>query len=79
LIATGGTNGPAVAIAKGLDATRPSTESGNQVSVFNRMRRAAVYLSGNEEAVYSIRASGERYAVTDTPPVRRPTTGAGGG
>jgi hypothetical protein len=37
LIATRRTNGPAVAISKGLDRDRAVDESGNQVSIFNRI------------------------------------------
>jgi len=37
LIATRHTHGPALAISKGLDRDRAVDESGNQVSIFNRI------------------------------------------
>ncbi len=80
LIATRHTRGPALAISKGLDRDRAVDESGNQVSVFNRigarpfnleeMRR--LYLRG--DAVYRVRDEPE-----ETPPPARAATRAAAG
>jgi hypothetical protein len=67
LIATRRTNGPAVAIAKGLDRDRAVDESGNQVSVFNRIGARPFTLSEMKK-LYIHPSNGERYDVTDTPP-----------
>ena len=74
LIATRHTTGPAVAIAKGLDRDRAVDESGNQVSVFNRIG-ARPFTVSEMKKLYIHPRSGERYDVTDMPPgppVQRP-------
>jgi hypothetical protein len=65
LIATRRTHGPALALSKGLDRDRAADESGNQVSVFNRM--GARPLNGEEMRRLYLR-DGAVYTVTDQPP-----------
>jgi len=65
LIATRRTHGPALALSKGLDRDRAADESGNQVSVFNRL--GARPLNGEEMRRLYLR-DGAVYTVTDQPP-----------
>jgi hypothetical protein len=65
LIATRRTRGPALALSKGLDRDRAADESGNQVSVFNRM--GARPLNAEEMRRLYLRR-GAVYTVTDQPP-----------
>jgi hypothetical protein len=65
LIATRHTHGPALALSKGLDRDRAADESGNQVSIFNRM--GARPLNGGEMRRLYLR-DGAVYTVTDQPP-----------
>jgi len=65
LIATRHTHGPALALSKGLDRDRAADESGNQVSVFNRM--GARPLNGKETRRLYLRG-GAVYTVTDQAP-----------
>jgi len=65
LIATRRTRGPAVALSKGLDRDRAADESGNQVSVFNRL--GARPFNAEEMRRLYLR-SGRLYTVTDEPP-----------
>jgi hypothetical protein len=65
LIATRHTHGPALALSKGLDRDRAADESGNQVSVFNRM--GARPLNGEEMRRLYLRG-GAVYTVTDQAP-----------
>jgi len=65
LIATRRTRGPALALSKGLDRDRAADESGNQVSVFNRM--GARPLNAEETRRLYLRG-GAVYTVTDQPP-----------
>jgi hypothetical protein len=65
LIATAHTNGPALAISKGIDRDRAVDESGNQLAVFGR--RGARPLNREEtERLYLRR--GQLYTVQDGPP-----------
>jgi len=66
LIATRHTHGPALALSKGLDRDRAADESGNQVSIFNRM--GARPLNGEEMRRLYLRDGGAVYTVTDQPP-----------
>jgi hypothetical protein len=65
LIATRRTHAPALALSKGLDRDRAADESGNQVSVFNRM--GARPLNGEEMRRLYLRG-GAVYVVSDPPP-----------
>ena len=65
LIATRHTHGPALALSKGLDRDRAADESGNQVSIFNRM--GARPLNGEEMRRLYLRGDA-LYTVTDQPP-----------
>ena len=65
LIATHHTHGPALAIAKGLDRDRAVDESGNQVSVFNRI--GARPFSLKELQKFYLR-EGRVYQVDELPP-----------
>ena len=70
LIAMRSTSGPAIALSKGLDRDRAVDESGNQVSIFNRI--GARPLNGDEVQRLFIRGN-QLYTVSDvpeTPPVR---------
>jgi hypothetical protein len=66
LVATRRTRGPAIAIAKGLDRDRAVDESGNQVSVFNRVGGRPFTLE--EMKRLYVHRDGARYEVTDVPP-----------
>ncbi len=68
LIATRRTRGPAVALSRGLDRDRAADESGNQVSVFNRLGARPF---NNEEMRRLYLRSGRLYTVTDDPPQPR--------
>jgi hypothetical protein len=70
-IATYETDGPAVALSKGLDRDRAVDESGNQIAVFGR--RGARPLNQEETKRLYMR-DGKVYTVTDSPP-GRPTGG----
>lgn len=77
LIATRRTRGPAVAVAKGLDRDRAVDESGNQVSVFNRIGSRPPTL---KEAQKLFLRDGKIYQVDDrlpNPPVNSPGLQAG--
>jgi hypothetical protein len=65
LIATRHTHGPALALSKGLDRDRAADESGNQVSVFNRI--GARPLNGEEMRRLYLRGDAV-YTVADQPP-----------
>jgi hypothetical protein len=65
LIATHHTEGPALAIAKGLDRDRAVDESGNQVSIFNRIGARPFTL---EEMQKLYLRDGQVYQVDDTLP-----------
>jgi hypothetical protein len=65
LIATRRTRGPAVALSRGLDRDRAADESGNQVSVFNRL--GARPFNGDEMRRLYLRAD-QLYTVRDDPP-----------
>jgi len=65
LIATRHTHGPALALSKGLDRDRAADESGNQVSVFNRM--GARPFNGQEMRRLYMRGDAV-YTVADQPP-----------
>ncbi len=65
LIATRRTHGAALALSKGLDRDRAADESGNQVSVFNRV--GARPLNAAEMRRLYLRG-GAVYTVTDRPP-----------
>jgi hypothetical protein len=65
LIATYRTDGPALAISKGVDRDRAADESGNQLAVFGR-RGARPF--NHEEAEQLYLRDGETYSVTDDPP-----------
>ncbi len=64
LIATARTNGPALAISKGIDRDRAVDESGNQLAVFGR--RGSRPLNLQESRRLYLR-SGTPYTVTDEP------------
>jgi hypothetical protein len=64
LIATAHTQGPALAISKGIDRDRAVDESGNQLAVFGR--RGARPLNQVEARALYLR-KGEVYTVTDEP------------
>jgi hypothetical protein len=66
LIATRQTRGPAVAVAKGLDRDRAVDESGNQISVFNRVGGRPFTLA--EMKRLFLHRDGTKYDVTDAPP-----------
>jgi len=70
LIARRHTHGPAVALSEGLDRDRAVDESGNQVSVFNRLG-ARPFTLEEMRRLYS--RDGEIFRVTDEPPP--PTAG----
>jgi hypothetical protein len=65
LIATYRTNGPALAVAKGLDRDRAVDESGNQLAVFGRLGARPFTL---EEMQRLYIRDGEGYTVSDKPP-----------
>ncbi len=65
LIATHHTHGPALAIAKGLDRDRAVDESGNQVSVFNRIGARPFTLPEMQKLYLR---DGQVYQVDETPP-----------
>jgi hypothetical protein len=65
LIARRHTHGPALALSKGLDRDRAADESGNQVSVFNRLGARPFNL---EEMRRLYLRNGKVYTVTDGPP-----------
>ena len=64
LIGTARTNGPALAISKGIDRDRAVDESGNQLAVFGR--RGARPLKLQESQRLYLR-DGKPYTVTDEP------------
>jgi hypothetical protein len=59
------THGPALALSKGLDRDRAADESGNQVSIFNRLGSRPFNL-GEMQRFYL--RGGRLYTVTDAPP-----------
>jgi len=65
VIATARTNGPALAISKGIDRDRAVDESGNQLAVFGR--RGARPFNLQEMQRFYLRDD-KLYTVTDTPP-----------
>jgi hypothetical protein len=65
LIATRHTEGPAVALSKGLDRDRAADESGHQVSVFNRLG-SRPFNAGEMRRLYIRRD--QLYTVRDEPP-----------
>lgn len=66
LIATARTQGPALAISKGIDRDRAVDESGNQLAVFGR--RGARPLNHTEmQRLYLHSSNGAFYSVTDDP------------
>jgi hypothetical protein len=64
LIATKKTHGPALAISKGLDRDRAADESGNQVSIFNRIGARPLAL---DEMQRLYLRDGRLYTVSETP------------
>ncbi len=64
LVAAYPTRGPAVGIAKGLDRDRAVDESGNQVSVFNRLGARPFTLAEMQKLYLK---NGEVYTVEDSP------------
>jgi hypothetical protein len=64
LIATYRTDGPALAISRGIDRDRAVDESGNQLAVFGR-RGARPFNRAEAEKLYL--RNGQLYTVTDTP------------
>ena len=64
LIATKHTHGPALAISKGLDRDRAADESGNQVSIFNRIGARPMTL---DEMQRLYLRDGRLYTVSETP------------
>jgi len=72
LIATFPTEGPALAIPKGLDRDRAVDESGNQLAVFGR--RGARPLSYDEARTLYLRDDGSIYTVKDRPDAPNETT-----
>ena len=75
LIATARTNGPALAVSKGIDRDRAVDESGNQLAVFGR--RGARPLNREESQRLYIR-QGKLYTVTDDPIERLHPSGSSG-
>jgi hypothetical protein len=65
LIATYRTNGPALAISKGIDRDRAVDESGNQIAVFGR--RGARPFTRDEAARLYLR-DGQPFTVPSDPP-----------
>lgn len=65
LIATYHTDGPALAISKGLDRDRAVDESGNQISVFGRIGSRPFNLSEMKELYMK---DGKVFKVSDEPP-----------
>ena len=65
LIARRKTHGPAVALSKGLDRDRAADESGNQVSVFNRLGSRPFILPEMQRLYLR---GGRLYTVRDVPP-----------
>lgn len=65
LIATRHTHGPAVALSRGLDRDRAADESGQQVSIFNRLGSRP--FNGEEMRRLYLRG-GRLYTVRDDPP-----------
>ncbi len=66
LVATARTNGPALAISKGIDRDRAVDESGNQLAVFGR-RGARPLNRAEMQRLYQHPANGAFYSVTDEP------------
>jgi hypothetical protein len=75
LVATYRTEGPALAISKGIDRDRAVDESGNQIAVFGRRGARPFNL---EEMHRMYLRDGKLYTVTDAPPSppRSPTESA---
>ncbi|HWS71028.1 MAG TPA: hypothetical protein VN605_02890, partial [Thermoanaerobaculia bacterium] len=67
LIATRRTAGPALAISKGLDRDRAADESGNQVSIFNRIGARPMTLPEMQRLYLR---NGTLYTVSETPAPR---------
>jgi hypothetical protein len=67
LIARFPTSGPAMAISKGLDRDRGVDESGNQLSVFDRLGSRPMTLDEMQRLYLH---DGKVYTVSDEPPVR---------
>jgi hypothetical protein len=65
LIATRHTDGPAIAVAKGMDRDRAVDESGNQVSIFNRIGARPFTLAEMQELYLR---DGKVFQVSDAPP-----------
>jgi len=65
LVATYATQGPAVALSRGVDRDRAVDERGNQIGVFGR--RGARPLNGDEQRRMYLR-DGKVFTVTDAPP-----------
>jgi hypothetical protein len=65
LIATARTNGPALAVSKGIDRDRAVDESGHQVAVFNRVGSRPLTLA-EQQRLYL--RDGKLYTVTEEPP-----------
>jgi len=66
LVATARTNGPALAISKGIDRDRAVDESGNQLAVFGR-RGARPLNRAEMQRLYQHSANGAFYSVTGEP------------
>jgi hypothetical protein len=64
LIARRHTHGPALAISKGLDRDRAADESGNQVSIFNRIGARPMTLAEMQRLYLR---NGRLYTVRETP------------
>ncbi len=71
LVATRHTHGPALAISKGLDRDRAADESGNQVSIFNRIGSRP--LNGDEMRRLLLRDGKPFFVSNDPPPGSRST------
>jgi hypothetical protein len=65
LVAHRTTHGPALALSKGLDRDRAADESGNQVSIFNRLGSRPFNLAEMQRLYLR---NGALYTVTDEPP-----------
>ena len=71
LIATARTNGPALAISKGIDRDRAVDESGNQLAVFGRRGARPLNLAESQRLYLHSTPSGPTpYTVTNTPVAR---------
>jgi hypothetical protein len=68
LIAVRHTQGPAVALSRGLDRDRAADESGNQVSVFNRLGARPFNLEELRRLYLHVGDDSEVYTVEDGPP-----------